>query len=552
VPRPVPVGQPVPIPSPPPAVAPRPLPAAGANGNPTTAPRPVNAPGANPAPTPLRAPANTPRPIPVPKRLGGEWVFRDEPREAKPEEEIKKLAIKNAPPWLISTLFHMLALIILGLWLLPANKNKDSIVLDSFAEQLGEQLDDASVAISTENQDLEKQVLMDETRERVDDPFAAPPKVDFAVTLPGVSSSVLSAPTIGLLWEGRRTGSKDAALRRYGGTALGEDAVVQGLQWLAKQQKKDGSWSLKGPYSSPAVESRDVPESATAMALLAFQGHGSTHKSGPFQKTVARGIKALLKFQQNDGNFFNQDAGRPHNWLYTHAQCTIALCELYGMTGDTSMRAPAELAVRFCVESQDPDLGGWRYSPRTDSDTSVTGWMVIALQSAKMAGLDVPSTTWEKVSEYLDKATFDGSHYGYQAGMDPTVSMTAEALLCRQFLGWGQNDPRLVEGAEDLLKHLPRWDDRDVYYWYYATQMMHHMEGKYWTAWNAAFRDMLIEHRETKGQEKGSWDPLGSHPDRWASLGQGGRLYVTCLSLYMLEVYYRHLPIYEMRKMGAK
>ena len=26
--------------------------------------------------------------------------------------------------------------------------------------------------------------------------------------------------------------------------------------------------------------------------------------------------------------------------------------------------------------------------------------------------------------------------------------------------------------------------------------------------------------------------------------GQGGRLYVTCLRTYMLEVYYRHLPIY--------
>ena len=512
---------------------------------------PVKAPISSPRPVPVTAAA--PRPIPVPKRRDGELVVHDEPEETNPEEQIKKLALKNAPPWLISTLIHMLIMIILGLWLLQNDKNKNSIFLDVVADQIGEQLDDESVSISTENQDLEKQVLMDETRDRVDDPFAAPPKVDVTVALPGVTSSVdLAAPTIGLLWEGRKIGSKEAALSRYGGTKQGEDAVVEGLQWLVKQQRKDGSWSLKGPYSSPSLEPRDIPESATAMALLAFQGHGSTHKSGPFQKTVERGKKALLAFQQKDGNFFNQDAGRPHNWLYTHAQCTIAVCELYGMTGDSELRLSAELAVKFCVEAQDPDLGGWRYSPRTDSDTSVTGWMVIALQSAKMAGIEVPSTTWEKVGEYLDKCTFDGSRYGYQAGMEPTISMTAEALLCRQFLGWGQDDPRLVEGAEVLLKHLPDWGDRDVYYWYYATQTMHHMEGKYWTAWNEAFRDMLIENRETKGQEKGSWDPLGRSPDRWASLGQGGRLYVTCLSLYMLEVYYRHLPIYAMRKMGAK
>jgi len=66
------------------------------------------------------------------------------------------------------------------------------------------------------------------------------------------------------------------------------------------------------------------------MALLALQGSGSTHKSGPFQQTVARGQDALLKFQQDDGNFFNQDVGRAHNWLYTHAQCTMAICDLYG------------------------------------------------------------------------------------------------------------------------------------------------------------------------------------------------------------------------------
>ena len=31
--------------------------------------------------------------------------------------------------------------------------------------------------------------------------------------------------------------------------------------------------------------------------------------------------------------------------------------------------------------------------------------------------------------------------------------------------------------------------------------------------------------------------------DQWGQ--HGGRLYTTCLSIYMLEVYYRHLPIYN-------
>ena len=186
--------------------------------------------------------------------------------------------------------------------------------------------------------------------------------------------------------------------------------------------------------------------------------------------------------------------------------------------------------------------------PRNDSDTSVTGWVVMAFQSARMAGLTVPSPVLTKIGEYLDKATADGSNYGYQVGMEPSTTMTAEALLCRQYLGWRRDDPRLVAGAEQLLKYLPRYEDRDVYYWYYGTQVMHHMDGKYWAAWNGALRDQLVNNQELSGPEKGSWDPLGAHPDKWSNLGQGMRLYTTCLSVFMLESYYRHLPIYGVGK----
>jgi hypothetical protein len=41
----------------------------------------------------------------------------------------------------------------------------------------------------------------------------------------------------------------------------------------------------------------------------------------------------------------------------------------------------------------------------------------------------------------------------------------------------------------------------------------------------------------------GSWEPAGAIPDRWSA--HAGRLYVTTMNLLNLEVYYRHLPIYE-------
>ena len=85
-------------------------------------------------------------------------------------------------------------------------------------------------------------------------------------------------------------------------------------------------------------------------------------------------------------------------------------------------------------------------------------------------------------------------------------------------------------------------EDRDVYYWYYATQTLHHLDGDVWDNWNRVMRQLLPEDQTKEGAERGSWSPIS---DRWGP--HGGRLYVTCLSLYMLEVYYRHLPIYTYR-----
>jgi len=170
----------------------------------------------------------------------------------------------------------------------------------------------------------------------------------------------------------------------------------------------------------------------------------------------------------------------------------------------------------------------------------------MALQSARAAGLEVPQDTLDRVSAYLDTASSEGgSLYCYQPGMLPSETMTAEGLLCRQLLGWPRDDARMLRGAEYLLQpdNLPTWENPNVYYWYYATQMMHHLEGDYWETWNGHLRDMLIKQQTTSGPQRGSWHPTRPNIDKWGS--QAGRLYMTCLSIYILEVYYRHLPIYS-------
>jgi hypothetical protein len=141
------------------------------------------------------------------------------------------------------------------------------------------------------------------------------------------ASSQLAAPTIGIALLGREQGSREALLAAYGGNSLSEDAVTRGLEWLSRQQQKDGSWSLVGPYKVGA--SNEIREAATAMALLAFQGRGNTHKSGPFRKNVDLGFRALIKSQDAAGNFIKAAAA----WLYAGAGDDRRL-RLLGMTED--------------------------------------------------------------------------------------------------------------------------------------------------------------------------------------------------------------------------
>src|SRR5690242_7130796 len=120
-------------------------------------------------------------------------------------------------------------------------------------------------------------------------------------------------------------------------------------------------------------------------------------------------------------------AGIPsQHQLYAHAQCTIAVCELYGMSHDSAYRRAAERAIVFCVRAQDQKLGGWRYEPAQDSDMSVTGWFLMALQSARMAKLEVPQEVFDKASRFLDRVqASEGSQYTYVVNDRPSLSMTA-------------------------------------------------------------------------------------------------------------------------------
>jgi hypothetical protein len=201
------------------------------------------------------------------------------------------------------------------------------------------------------------------------------------------------------------------------------------------------------------------------------------------------------------------------------------------MTHDKFLHGPAQSVVNFISEAQDPVGGGWRYMPRQPGDTSVVGWQLMALKSAQMAYLRVPPGVMRKAGYFLDRVQSDrGAVYGYQAPERGRPATTAIGLLCRIYLGWKHEEPPLVRGISVLSTLGPSIEhsrlQNNMYYNYYATQVLHHYGGEDWKRWNNVMRDYLIETQSTDGHEAGSWFFAGSDH----GTGAGGRLYCTALA----------------------
>jgi hypothetical protein len=222
--------------------------------------------------------------------------------------------------------------------------------------------------------------------------------------------------------------------------------------------------------------------------------------------------------------------------MYNHGIAAFALCEAYQLSEDPDLKEPAQRAIDFIASAQSYQ-GGWGYLPRQPGDLTLSGWQIMALKSAFAAGLYVPPSAILRIDPFLDTQMADsGVTYGYRRkGASPTC--TAIGMLVRLFRDWMHTDPRIMAGAEFLLKSGP--SNSDVYFNYYATLTLFHLGAGYWEEWNPKIREHLVNTQVHQGHEAGSWyfdNPFGK---------EGGRVYTTAMCAMTLEVYYRFSPLYQ-------
>ncbi|MFG0317002.1 MAG: hypothetical protein ACF8XB_07015 [Planctomycetota bacterium JB042] len=351
---------------------------------------------------------------------------------------------------------------------------------------------------------------------------------------------------------------KQKAIERHGGSAETERAVALGLAYLADRQNPDGFWGTEEDYEEKYGY---VCIGKTALCLLAFLGAGHTPASGTEYEAVARrAVDFLLQVQDEETGHFGWTSA------YSHGIATYALAECHAITKDEALRRPLERAVaeivRNQVEGRDPrNAGGWGYynpdGPHYDrwSRVSVTSWQVMALESARLGGIEVDDEVFERAGRFL-RSAFDDRYGYFRYSHDPSrlrsdyrtlPASTPAALFVLSLLGDDVASAPYERPRAYVLERRPtEYRSRgerafvlqargNLYFWYYATLAMFRAGGEDWDRWNAAMKEVLVEAQARDG----SWRPISPYAERARDTSRD-RCYTTAMCVLTLEVYYRY------------
>lgn len=326
------------------------------------------------------------------------------------------------------------------------------------------------------------------------------------------------------------------------------------LSWLVRHQEADGSWDARKHGASVKSDT-----AVTGLALLAMLGAGHTERVGSYKETVRKAVAWLKSKQDADGMIWDStdDPAARRAKGYPCAIASLAMIEAAGMANIPETRASAQKALDYICAHQGSD-GGWRYSPKSSGDLSVSGWFVMALKSARVCGFNVPPKNFERAIDFLNSMEVQEpaqggepacSRFKYTANDEHAASahrLAAIGTVMHQFTGtkaealMGTTEWFVEQGG--VPQYGANGEKVDLYYWYYgslATFQQSKVQPEIWKKWGDAMRTTLANSQCKLGDDHGSWAPAGAYSSEWGRVGQ------TALSTLCLETWYRYNIVAE-------
>jgi hypothetical protein len=241
---------------------------------------------------------------------------------------------------------------------------------------------------------------------------------------------------------------------------------------------------------------------------------------------MTRALNYLLKEAKNE--YF----GYIGKNMYAHGLCTVALSEVWGQTEkDDEVREVLKAAVKVILNAQNT-AGGWRYNPvPAGDDLSVTAMQVVALASARQAGIFVPDDTINRGVRYLSlcSSPTDGG-FAYMPGPGISGFARSGAAVTSLMLLGRHDAPQTMRGFEYIRKEAKKalgGTESWTYAMYYATCAMYIGNPKDFQWWYPQIRDILLSKQTADG-----------------SFGGRGE-YDTSVALIVLGFPYGFVPTYQ-------
>ncbi|MBG80682.1 MAG: prenyltransferase [Phycisphaerae bacterium] len=303
-----------------------------------------------------------------------------------------------------------------------------------------------------------------------------------------------------------------------------DERVKRGMKYLANQQEENGSFG-RGRFANHVA--------ITSLAGLAFMSGGHVPGRGIYGDQVQGALEFVLDNCQESGLIAAQTA---HGPMYGHGFATLFLGEIYGMSpSDDRLRVCLEKAVDLIVRTQNRE-GGWRYQPvPVDADVSVTICQVMALRSARNAGIKVPRKTIERAVTYIRDCQNSDGGFRYMTRAGTSAWPRTAAGVATLFYAGIYDDDSIDSGLGYLMRtaHPSNGRVRQSHYYYgqyYAAQAMYLAGGNWWRSWWPAVRENILRRQSNNGG--------------WLDHHIGGS-YSTAMALIILQVPKRYLPIFQ-------
>ena len=302
-------------------------------------------------------------------------------------------------------------------------------------------------------------------------------------------------------------------------------SIRNGLEALANMQNSDGSFG-RGRYGKHV--------GISALCALAFMADGHVPDRGKYGLNVRRALDFVINNATETGLLAAETS---HGPMYGHGFATLFLGEIYGMNPtDDRVRDALGRAVQLIVKSQN-DEGGWRYNPVPyDADVSVTICEIMALRSARNAGIKIPRETIDNAVNYVRKCQNPDGGFRYMTQSGGSAWPRTAAGVASLFYAGIYEDEAIERGLDYLVQTaMPgnRTGSGHAHYYYghyYAVQAMYLAGGEWWSNWWPAVRKDLMRRQASSGA--------------WID-HQIGSSYATAMSLIVLQMPKRYLPIFQ-------